>query len=105
MAQNGYTAEPRSSVSRDFVHYHESAGDYTRRALASAKGGSRRSQSLDLLNESSPLLLPQQVIDDDDDTSTLRPGTPGLALDFADEEEEGTKSGWYLFLLALGIGG
>ena len=104
MAQNGHTAEPRSSDSRDFVHYHESAGDYTRRALASAKSGSRRSQSLDLLNESSPLLLPQQIIEDDD-TSTLHPGTPGLALDFADEEEEETKSGWYLFLLALGIGG
>lgn len=105
MAHDGATTEPRSFVSRDFVQYHESAGDYTRRALASAKNGSRRSQSLDLLNEQSPLLSPQRPADEDD-TSTIQPGTPGLALDWDDDdEEEETKSVWYLFLLTLSIGG
>ena len=104
MAQNESTPGPRSSVARDFVHYHESAGDYTRRALASAKSGTRRSQSLDLLNENSPLLSPQRLADDDD-TSTLHPGTPRLALDCIGNDEEETKSVWYLFLLTLSIGG
>lgn len=104
MAQHGSISEPRSSISTDFVQYHESAGNYTRRALASAKSGAQRSPSLDLLNENSPLLSPQRPIDDDD-TSTIQPGTPALALDWVDDDEEETKSVWYLFLLTLSIGG
>ena len=64
----------------------------------------RGNASLEVLNESSPLLSPQQVEFQDGRTSPL-PGTPSAMLDWNDDDEEETKSVWYLFLLTLSIGG
>lgn len=76
----------------------------TRNSVASPKS-IRVNSSLELLNESSPLLSPQQVEFQDGRTPPL-PGTPSAMLDWSDDEyEEKTKSVWYLFLLTLSIGG
>ena len=75
-----------------------------RNSGASANSNQENS-SLDVLNESSPLLPPQQVEFQDGRTPPL-PGTPSAMLDWSDDEdEEKTKSVWYLFLLTLSIGG
>ena len=75
-----------------------------RNSGASAKS-SRGNTSLDLLNENSPLLSPQQVEFQDGRTPPL-PGTPSAMLDWSDDDDdEKSKSVWYLFLLTLSIGG
>ena len=59
--------------------------------------------SLEVLNEDSPLLSPQRL---DDDENVIRSGTPADLLDYTDEgKEQPSKSVLYLFLLTLSIGG
>lgn len=74
-----------------------------RRSVASVNNV-KGSTSLDLLNESSPLLSPQQADLQDGHTLPL-PSTPSGMLDWSEEDEEESKSVWYLFLLTLSIGG
>ena len=64
---------------------------------------SRIGRSFEILNESSPLISPQRLQDDE---SIFRSESAPLdALNWADERAEESKSVWYLFLLALSIGG
>ena len=81
----------------------EIAISQARHSTASAKGARGR-QSLEQLNESSPLLSPEQDDFRAGHTPPL-PGTPSGMLDWGDEDEEDSKSVWYLFLLTLSIGG
>lgn len=68
-----------------------------------SKAEFRGKASLEVLNESSPLLLPQR---DEDDISPTDSDTSVDELDFLDgEEQEESKSVWYLFVLTLSIGG
>ncbi|KAL8716037.1 MAG: hypothetical protein Q9225_006277 [Loekoesia sp. 1 TL-2023] len=68
-----------------------------------SKAESRGKASLEALNENSPLLLPQRV---DDDIGSTDSDTSVDELDFLDgEEQEESKSVWYLFVLTLSIGG
>ena len=67
------------------------------------KADPRGKPSLEVLNEASPLLAPQRRSGDDDSISS---GTPVDELDYLDgEEQEESKSVWYLFVLTLSIGG
>lgn len=88
------------SQTRKSQEYDESQ---PRRSVASSKG-IRGNTSLDLLNESSPLLSPQHPEFGDDHLSPI-PRSPSGMLDTGDEDEEESKSVWYLFLLTLSIGG
>lgn len=72
-----------------------------RKAVFAGKIGRGRA-SLEPLDENSPLLSPEQ--DEDGRTSPI-PGTPSGMLDWGGEDEEESKSIWYLFVLTLSIGG
>ena len=65
----------------------------------------KRSQSLEPLNENSPLLSPAQG----DDVENLIPretsDIPGTSLEWNEGDEEQSKSVLYLILLTLSIGG
>lgn len=74
-----------------------------RRSVASSRG-IRGNTSLDLLNESSPLLSPQYP-EIQDGLAPPLPSTPSGLLDCDEDDEEESKSVWYLFLLTLSIGG
>lgn len=75
-----------------------------RNSTASTKGARGR-HSLEQLNESSPLLSPEQDGFQSGHTPPL-PGTPSGMLDWGEEDdEEESKSVWYLFVLTLSIGG
>ena len=80
-------------------HRDDIESDLVESPLENGKSGK---PSLDYLNEHSPLLTPQREEDDD---SPLPSGTPADLLDYNEGEEEVSKSHWYLFLLALSIGG
>ena len=68
-----------------------------------SKAETRGKASLDFLNENSPLLLPQRI---EDDSSPIDSNTSVDELDFLDgEEQEESRSVWYLFVLTLCIGG
>ena len=93
-----------SRQSKEFADKsRETTENQPRHSVASAKG-IRGNTSLDLLNESSPLLSPQQADFQDGHTPPL-PGTPSGMLDWGGEDDEVSKSVWYLFLLTLSIGG
>ena len=81
----------------------EALDGQARPSIASSKGV-RGNTSFDLLNESSPLLSPQHPDFQDGHTSPL-PSTPSAMLNYGDDDEEESKSVWYLFLLTLSIGG
>ena len=64
---------------------------------------SRIGRSFEILNENSPLISPQRLHDDE---SLFRiDGVPLGALNWTDGGAEESKSVWYLFVLALSIGG
>lgn len=68
----------------------------------------RGKASLELLNENSPLLAPQRLEDDSSplDSSPLDSDSSVDELDFLEgEEQQESKSVWYLFVLTLSIGG
>lgn len=69
----------------------------------SAKGVKGR-PSFEPLDEISPLLSPEGDDFRNGDASPI-PRTPSGMLDWGDEDEEESKSVWYLFLLTLSIGG
>lgn len=82
----------------------EIAESQPRNSTASTKGVRGR-HSLEQLNESSPLLSPEQDGFQSGHTPPL-PGTPSGMLDWGEEDdEEDSKSVWYLFVLTLSIGG
>lgn len=58
--------------------------------------------SMEAPKEYSPLLTPQRG---DDDIYPLQSGTPTNIFEYNGEDEEESKSHWYLFILTLGIGG
>lgn len=59
--------------------------------------------SLEVLNENSPLLSAQRI---EDDTDLVDSDTSVDELDFLDgEEQQESKSVWYLIALTLSIGG
>ena len=82
---------------------YERAGIPAREAVLAGKNGRGRA-SLEPLNESSPLLSPEE---DEFQHGCLPPvpGTPSGMLDWGEEDEEESKSMWYLFVLTLSIGG
>ena len=102
MAHDGPTPWPISRTSSFHSQEQESGQIYSRTPPGSAKGKRHEGGSLDS-NESSPLLSPERPqgdrdIDDHD--------TPTELLDWNDgEEEEKSKSVFYLFILTLSIGG
>ena len=103
MAQE-WADSPRNSKERPQTRdSQESLDGQARRSITSSKG-IRGNTSFDLLNESSPLLSPTNPEFQDGHPSPL-PSHPSAILDYADEEEEESKSVWYLFLLPLSIGG
>ena len=102
MAQDESPTRPDlSRTSSRHTPEQENADIHHRPSSATFKGHKRGTESSDL-NEYSPLLLPTQVENlrgsEDDDTPT------GL-LDWNDGEDEKSKSGFYLFILTLSIGG
>lgn len=82
---------------------HETTEVSNRNSIISAKIGRGR-PSLEPLNESSPLLSPEAEGSEDGRTSPI-PGTPSGMLDWGEDDEEESKSLWYLFVLTLSIGG
>ncbi|MCJ1383585.1 hypothetical protein MMC17_006699 [Xylographa soralifera] len=64
---------------------------------------SRIGRSFEILNESSPLISPQRL--HDDESLFRRDSVPLDALNWTDGGVEESKSIWYLFVLALSIGG
>lgn len=63
----------------------------------------RIERSFEELNETSPLVSPQHPRDDE--SLLRREFVPLDALNWQDGEVEPSKSTWYLFILALSIGG
>ena len=98
---------PDSSGNSDefsnIVKSHQDVESPPRRSMTSAKG-IRGNTSLDLLNESSPLLSPQPAEFQEGNIQPL-PGTPSGMLDWSEDDEEESKSVWYLFLLTLSMAG
>lgn len=86
--------------------YHRTQGSddcYSEQPRRFSKAEARNKPSLDLLNEDSPLLLPQRP---EDDRDSIVSDTSVDELGFLDgEEKEESKSAWYLFVLTLSIGG
>lgn len=102
MAQE-WADSPRNSKERPQTRNSQEALDgQARRSISSSKGV-RGNTSFDLLNESSPLLSPQDPEFQDGHASP--PSHPSAMLDCGDDDEEESKSVWYLFLLTLSIGG
>lgn len=67
------------------------------------KGGPPGKASLEVLNENSPLLSAQRI---EDDNSPLDIDPSVDELEYLDiEEQEESKSVWYLIVLTLSIGG
>ncbi|KAL8796456.1 MAG: hypothetical protein Q9195_001130 [Heterodermia aff. obscurata] len=103
MAQE-WADSPRNSKERPQTRNSQDALDGQARPSISSSKGVRGNTSFDLLNESSPLLSPQDPESQDGHTSP-RPSHPSTMLDCGDDDEEESKSVWYLFLLTLSIGG
>ncbi|KAL8932459.1 MAG: hypothetical protein Q9211_006302 [Gyalolechia sp. 1 TL-2023] len=86
--------------------YHRPGGDgdtYPVQPRRLSKAEARSKASLDLLNENSPLLLPQRL---EGDNSSVGSDASIHELELLDgEEREESKSVWYLFVLTLSIGG
>ena len=93
----------RSSKSSSMLSQKEDDGEAAfRSSHGSVKGIKRGDHSLDL-NENSPLLSPTPFAGDG--TYTDR-DIPDRTLDYNDgDDEEKSKSVFYLFILTLGIGG
>ena len=92
-----------SQESSESPKSQETAENPARKAILSGKVARGRS-SLEPLNESSPLLSPEQDEFQNGRTSPIL-GTPSGMLDWGVEDEEESKSLWYLFMLTLSIGG
>ena len=106
MAQNlpDSPQSPRfSKESSEARKNHGTKETPAQKSISSAKAAWGR-QSFEPLNESSPLLSPEQDEFQDGLTSSI-PGTPSGMLDWGEEDEEESKSVWYLFVLTLSIGG
>lgn len=87
----------RLSKELPYHRIQENADSYADPPLQSSKA------SRDVLNENSPLISPQRI---EDDSSPLDSDTSVDELDYLDgEEQEKSKSVWYLFVLTLSIGG
>ncbi len=82
---------------------HETTDFPNRKSIIPGKPGRGR-PSLDPLSESSPLLSPEQDGSEDGRTSPT-PGTLSGMLDWGEDDQEESKSLWYLFVLTLSIGG
>ena len=101
-----HRTESSSSIrsSKDQLPAYIEDDDHVSTPTNTLRENARGERSFDVLSEQSPLLLPQRVSDDDELDRGC--GTPGSILGFNDaEEEEETKSVWYLFMLTLSIGG
>ncbi len=95
---------PRFSYdASDLRRSHETIEVPNRKSIIPAKIGRGR-PSLEPLSESSPLLSPELDGFEDGRTSPI-PGTPSGMLDWGEDDEEESKSLWYLFVLTLSIGG
>ena len=102
MALDPLPSPPVSRLSRKYSRRQERTESNVSSPLGSAEDRKSRPGSLDL-NEDSPLLSPLRP--QTERGSEDRGGSPGL-LDWNDgEEEEESKSTFYLFILTLGIGG
>ena len=100
MAYERPTSRPNSRTSSFHSQEEVNGQIHARTPPGSAKSKRQGGRSLDL-NESSPLLSPLQSDRDIDDHDT-----PAGLLDWNDgEEEEKSKSVFYLFILTLSIGG
>ena len=106
MAHNLPTSPQSLDYPKQYSEGRESgeiAKSQSRNSTVSAKGARGR-RSLEQLNESSPLLSPEQDDFQSGHTPSL-PGTPSGMLDWGEEDDEQSKSVWYLFVLTLSIGG
>lgn len=96
---------PQSRLSKELPFHpeHGNQGTYSDSPSSFNKTDPRGKASLEVLNEDSPLLSPQRR---EDDVASIGSGTPVDELEFLDDEEqEESKSVWYLFVLTLSIGG
>lgn len=96
---------PKQRLSKELPYHHAQGNEeiYSDSPPQFNKNDPRGKPSLELLNENSPLLSPQRREDDDD---TISSGTSVDELDYLEgEEQEESKSVWYLFVLTLSIGG
>ncbi|KAI4186549.1 MAG: hypothetical protein L6R41_003397 [Letrouitia leprolyta] len=95
--------DKRLSKELPYIRPQGSDDSYAEQPRQFSKAEARNKASLDLLNEDSPLLLPQRL---EDDRGSIDSDTSVDELDFLDgEEKEESKSAWYLFVLTLSIGG
>ncbi|KAI4149450.1 MAG: hypothetical protein LQ341_001310 [Variospora aurantia] len=95
----------RQRLSKDlpFHRIQENGDSYSDPPLPVNKAETRTKASLEILNENSPLLSPQRI---DDDGTLLDSDTSVDELDFLDgDEQQESKSVWYLLVLTLSIGG
>ena len=100
MAQHGLDSsakyKPLSDPPPQYETTEVSSPQHSRRT-------SRIGRSFEILNENSPLISPQRL--HDDESLFRRDSVPLDALNWTDGGAEQSKSVWYLFVLALSIGG
>ena len=103
MAYEGPTSRPNGSRTSSFHSQDQESGHVHPRTPPGSARVKRREGGSSDLNESSPLLSPERPGDDRDIDDH---DTPTGLLDWNDgEEEEKSKSVFYLFILTLSIGG
>lgn len=93
----------RLSKELPFHRIQENGDSCSDTPLPTNKAETRTKASLEILNENSPLLSPQIF---EHDGALLESDTSVAELDFLDgEEQQESKSVWYLLVLTLSIGG